>query len=669
MKLRLIIALVFAFVALMGCKEEQKQEAAKSEEGKVMPEGGKVLEQGTSQGEEGAGDKGGSEEAGVPEGPSGGEEGESKKSVPEVAKAGAAGLLAGNLLPAETMLAIGGFSFERWLGLLSKIGINYEFMMAQDDEYADVVALLGADPLTLDGFRSLGMDPSSFPVVAFVPGKSMEALGLFAGGLQGGHSCVAKVKEIALRRPADVQKRNPVGEATVGASPVLWLLGDDPGELAGAVVEYGGWCFYVFSGDGETENKEQETELRQFVSTLVNPETPRLSSVDGFSEVLEGSQGAVATVFGNREKAQALMEQNRDARGFVEWLKRFTVGAMWVKEDGKRLTYVGRARSVARGLASGGRDSAVRSLLPAIPVVGFQGRIGWDDVMGLFTLAGEDEKKARGEWDEAWGKAAAAAGLPAGTKLDQLWNGDVGLFFGHVSDDEQLVARSVVAVLGVKDEKLVASALDELFKLVPEEKRKREDVQGAPVWRVTDWGLRTAATVHDGRLWLLGDGASVAGIIGGEKGPCVSDERAMKLTQVLSETADYAGFVDMRRLLLGAKDLMRAMGASRKLAKIPYITEMEMGSFSLAQKGNVVELSMEVSMLSDVMDIVVGVTRYMLQREFKRLGRSRGDVSKPDMARPVEAVPKIDPPTGEGTEVESEGPAEENQAGSAPASK
>lgn len=547
--------------------------------------------------------------------------------------------LAADVLPANTAAVFGTLAISEWVKILAAVGVTTERLLASDAEFQEALDLLGVNPLTEEGLVSLGIDTSRSPLLAFVPGTQVEALGIMALPMMPGKSGIALLKDLLAKRKAEDKDKVKAEEGKHGDVPILWMTKQSDGDLA-AVMDMSGYWFLIFVSEGHASQEAEAEEVRGLATRIAEPSTSRMSSTPGFKETVAGMEGSIIQIYATFQGLLPLMLKDREGALFASWLGNYTGAALWVKEEGNSANLVVRTYGNQPSGMFRDRDIELAKLVPVEPLLGFHMALNAAKAVELLERGLANDKSMTREFQEGWGELLSKLGLPAGTRIDELWNGEFGFFMGMITKDPGQIVRSLAGFVGVADETRVRTAIDAV--IAKEDKAKsiiRETVGDVPVWRLRIEGMDMAVVVTGGRLWYLGDANQAAALVKGEAGKLTASERGTKMAGVMSLRSSSVAFADLQKIMLMALPLLSSGDREDLMEAMPLITALDNATFSLEEAGVVDTGTLAVSMTAPVRETVIKLVQQLVAKEFEKAA-----LKKAEPARGPQENVKVEPP-------------------------
>lgn len=615
-----MMSLALAFVLALGCKSEQPQAPAeqKEEAKKAEPAAPAKAEPGK--------DEKKSEVAPAPaEAPKQPEAPKSAEPAAAPAEGAPAALAAGtrplaaDVLPSDVAAVFATFGAEEWMKLLAEIGVTKERMLKSDPDFQEALDALGVDPLTADGLKALGLDMNRSPALAFIPGTDVDALGVFAIPMAAGKSGVALVKDVMAKRKPKEDVVVSSEESKVGDTLVLWMTKErgTEKELA-AVMDLGGYLVLVLALEHGADTESGRAQVRTLATRIADVKTERLASVPGFEEATAGLDKAVATIFVTAKGLIPLMMRERDTAILVPLMASFDAGVLWAEEKDNNARMGMRVVMKEATSYFTKRDTAVRNIVPVEPLLGFHAAGDSTKLIPMLEGMIQSNKDVAEGYAKGWSEALKAMGLPEGTRIQDLWSGELGFFMGTLAKDEQVMMKSMVGFLGVANEALLSQAIEGSIKASGASPMVQREVIGqATTWRVKVPPVDAGMALLGKRLWIAGDFSLIQAVVAGE-GKLAKTERGQQVTAVMATESPKVFYIDLQRFMLSLLPLIGSGSQDDLMVAMPLITELNLGSVAVEEKGKAVTALVDVTMNSSVRGTFVKLLQQAVNREFER---------------------------------------------------
>lgn len=485
-----------------------------------------------------------------------------------------------SLLPAKTPLLVWTTDIESLLELGRDAGFDGAVLAEQHARFGDAVKKMGANPLTVEGLGSLGIDTTGSVGLALSPAKEAEMIFALYLPMVPGQPLAKRLMEIFQK--LEVAEHVTVEEASPEGKPIAWLHPIKDGQMGpgiAALLEVDGGALVLFpANDSRAKAEDVSKEISAYAEGLIAGDSETLDSVPAYGDAVATTGGALLAAFFNPDDSTRTLNLGDESMQMLFWVMASTQGAAFsLVEDGSALRLQSYTVLESADVAAGApRDLAVLDLIPGHPVAGLHVAI--------------DLKKALAELEKTlptkefnshslvkFTTRGSLPGLDEGTSLMELLSGELGIFLADMGDSSEATVAHVVGFIGVKDkvtEGLVKGLLDDILGA---RDVAVAEVLGTTIYRLSFFPGSPSLMLKDGRLWFAGTNETLVSVAKGEKGSLTDGDRNSRIAAVMREEGSVGLFVDIDRVvarllpLLGAS--IEGMGpAGRFLATLDYLT-------------------------------------------------------------------------------------------------
>jgi len=369
----------------------------------------------------------------------------------------------GNHLPKETMLVAWSGKIETFVGMAEKVGLTNEGLKEMSHEYRHTVEKLGFDPLTAAGLGEFGVDVTGPLGIAMVPSPNADVLVMLYVPMTGSKSGVEAVRKlIETAAPGELE----LGDAEESGHKVLWFRPTGGAHALSGCVEFDDGMFVVFPGDHRSSRAAKiEMELQSLVKSLASGEGEKLASSADFAAALKGCDNELfGAVFMPEPARQLLMSGDDEVAALIPALADLAAAGVFLREEGSglHLTSVSVARE---GVAPYGRerDTSALDFVLGQPMAGLHLAVDAERVLKVTETALAAEKWLWREYKEGMAEMTEELGLPPGTRLDQIFDGEAAFFLSELSENPEAIVQGILGLVGIADVALVSSAMDGLL--------------------------------------------------------------------------------------------------------------------------------------------------------------------------------------------------------------
>jgi len=455
-------------------------------------------------------------------------------------------------MPADTMLIIWTGKVGRIRDLALAAGLDGEALAELSRDYRKLVKKLGYDPSTEEAMKGIGVDFDGPVGLAFFPSAKAGAMAaIYLPFLPEKSGVDALHRILEALSPPDLE----FAHAVQGGHKVLWLrhIGDrGTGHADSAILDLDGGTLIVVPVEYRRDYAELiETELNTLVGRLVDPNAPRLSSVEGFASTVEGTGDVLIGGVFLPDAARHLMLAGDDEMALMlSSLADIAGGGMFLQEEGNTVRLVTRV-SMKEGAKTfeRERDLPVLDLIPGQPFCGLHLAFDVEKLMPEIEKMLATDRKIWRDYQEGIAEIVSEFNLPGGTRPEDLWNGEMGLFMSELSQNADALARGTTGFIGLADEELTSRLLDSLI-MKTDGMMQKEWLGDTQVYRVEADEVTFGLMIHEGRLWMSGSPGTLEGVAKGLKGSLFEGERTVQLASVLRDSeANAALYVDLEYII------------------------------------------------------------------------------------------------------------------------
>jgi len=487
-------------------------------------------------------------------------------------------------LPADTMFVAWSGEVGTFVEMAERVGLSSENLREMSFSYRDLLEKLGFDPLSRDGLERFGVDLSGPVGVALTPSQRAAVMVLGYIPISPGKSGVAAVRQVVEAvAPEGVE----FAEGQENGRTVLWFRIAGGDHAVAACVEVEGGLFAVFPGKHRSKYEaEIENELRGLVASLTGT-GGKLSGSADYAAAIKGCQDELfGALFLPEPARQLLMSGDDDLAALIPALADLSSAGAFVVEKGTglHLTFTAVAKE---GVAPFGRERelAALSFVPGQPLAGAHIAVDAGRLLTAFETAISADKWMWRAYKRGMEEVSEELKLPMGTRVDQVWNGELGFFINDLSENPEAVARGIHAFAGLADEALVTRILDSLmFKAG--DMMTRGVAGDATVYRINADGVNVGVMVHKGRLWLSGSIPALEDIASGNKANGLDKDRSGKIAGVLKDSDNaLAAYVDLETVMTRVPLLMSRRDRRDMEEVWPLLSQLDYGTFEVSQDG------------------------------------------------------------------------------------
>ena len=491
-------------------------------------------------------------------------------------------------LPKETMFVAWTGKIETFVAMAEKVGVNSENLKEMSGDYRQAIDKLGFDPLSRSGLEQVGIDVSGPLGLALAPSVKADVLVMVYVPMGSGKSGVAEVRKLVeTLAPGDLE----LGDAEENGSKVLWFRysGDrGSGHARAGCIEVEDGMFFVLPGDYRSRfAAEIELELQTLVKALAGPAGDKLSSSPDFAAAIKGCENELlGAVFMPEPARQLLMGGDDELAALLPALADLSSAGAFVmeKDSGLHLTFTSVAKE---GVAAYGtkRDVSALDYVAGQPIAGAHFAVDIGRVLTVFETAISSDKRMWRKYTRGMEEISEELKLAPGTKLDQVWNGELGYFMSEISENPEAIMNGILAFAGVADEQLVTRILDAvLYK--SDGKMTKGTVGETTMYRVSEDGVTVAFMVYKGRLWVSGSVPALEDIANGKEAGTLGKDRLGKVSDVLRDKYNsLAAYADLEQILLRIPAMMSKRERKKAESVWPFLSQLDYASLQVAQDG------------------------------------------------------------------------------------
>ena len=491
-------------------------------------------------------------------------------------------------LPQETMFVAWTGKVSTFVDMSEQVGLNSDSLKEMSHEYRRTLEKLGFDPLSKAGLDQIGIDLDGPVGLAMTPSARADVLIMVYIPMTSGKSGVAAARQmIETLAPEELE----FAEGQEKGKAVLWFRyagSREGGHAIAACLEVDDGMFVVFPGDYRYDYAaEIELELQNLVGSLAGSENGKLSGSADYVAALKGCKNELfGAVFLPEPARQLLMSGDDELAKLIPALADLSsAGAFLFEEDsGLHLTLTTVAKE---GVAPYGRDRDLSALdyVSGTPMAGAHIAVDAGRLLTVFETAISADKWMWRKYKQGMEEITEELKLPLGTRVDQVWNGELGFFVSEISENPDAVARGILAFVGLADEDLVTRILDGLmFKAG--DIMTRGTVGESTMYRVSTGGVTVALMVHKGRLWVSGSVPFLEDIAGGKAAKTLAKDRLGMIADVLQDSDNsLAVYADLQQLMLRVPAMLSKRERRDMEGAWPFLAQLDYTTLAVAQDG------------------------------------------------------------------------------------
>ncbi len=537
-------------------------------------------------------------------------------------------------LPKETMFVAWTGKVGTFVDMAEQVGLTSESLKEMSFQYRNLLEKLGFDPLSKAGLDHVGLDMSGPIGVALTPSAKADLMVMVYVPMIAGKSGVALVRQIV---EAVAPEKMEFAEGQENGKNALWLRFADMGEgghAAGACLEVDGGMFVVFPGDYRSRHAaEIEIELQKLVADLAGV-GGKLSDSADYAAAIKGCDNELfGAVFLTGPARQLLLKGGDDMAALIPALADLSSAGAFVTEEGTGMHFTMTA--VAReGVVPYGRERDLSALgfVAGQPLIGTHFAVDAGRLLTAFETALGADKRAWKEYKRGMEEITEELKLPPGTRVDQVWNGELGFFISELSENPDALVRGVLAFVGLADEELAIRILDTLmFKAG--DMMTRGKVGDSTIFRVDADGVTVALLVHQGRLWVSGSVPALEEIASGNQAGALDKDRLGKIAGVLKDSDNFSAiYADLEQIILRVPAMMSKRDRRDMESVWPLLSKLDYVTFETYQEGRTTVSVASVYVKSGtITEAVLELAGSALGMEFSKYSRKAKTAEAIDM--------------------------------------
>ncbi len=495
------------------------------------------------------------------------------------------------ILPEDTTLLVWTGAIDELMAIAGEAGLDGEALAAAEPDFGEVVKKLGANPLTVEGLKTLGVDPSAAVGFSLVPAKDVELLMTVNIPLLEGKSAVELAKEVITK--LELAKEVQLDEAEQNGRRLAWvrpILDGQAGPVVAAIMDLDEAGLVVFPGKQRRRLADAiEQQVKAYVPKL-GGDSGTLAQVEAYSDAVSGGDAALLGAFFNPGPDTRELSVDDGGMQLFFWVAASALGiGGQVVVDGQELALKFRSVLVDSQVAAARqRDLEVLDLVPGQPIAGLHLAVDLGKVVEELRKTLPSDAFNSHTVVKTFTSPDGIPGLPEGTTLMEILDGELGFFLGELTGDPKRSVQSVTAFIGVKDQKSAEGMLVELLRS-PGTQAGEEKVGDTTIHTLDFFGEMTAGFMFlDNRLWLAGSVENLRKIAEGKKGGLTEGERNSKIASVMRTEGALAMYVDLPKVIEGVAANMGRRAGDREGPLWGLLDELDYLTFEASLDGNVV---------------------------------------------------------------------------------
>ncbi len=451
------------------------------------------------------------------------------------------------VFPDETTFLAWSGSVEELLAVGRDAGFDGEALATENGRYGEVVEKLGANPLTIEGLKTLGIDPSGSLGFALIPSK--EATMLAAVHIPVSGSAIDSLKE--LLKKVEFPGNLILEEVDSNGHRLAFLGNNSKERIEAALLEVDGGAVVLFAVNHKiSRTPEIVTEIKAFADSITSKKE-RLSSVDSFDETVHWSNDSLAGLFFHPGPDTRQLEFKDDGAQFFFWIMASAVGvgAELALENKSLVLRSNTLFSGADSIAFGERDVSVLEDLPGNLTMGFHVKLDLEKLQRELNSSIPDGAKEHHQIYKLLSGVGPEIGLPEGKNLRDLLSGELGFFAGAIEPDLFRSLEGMVVFAGLNDSPMAEEVLLKLSKGLLRDPEK--EVLGDGTLYTYKAGLDTPVGmwITPSRVWVAGD-TRILRQMAEKKGEFGDSKRAKEIAGGLFDDDNVgAGFIDIQAIV------------------------------------------------------------------------------------------------------------------------
>jgi hypothetical protein len=486
-----------------------------------------------------------------------------------------------SLMPADTPLLAWTTDIDSLLKLGRDAGLDGAVLADKHAGFGAAVERLGANPLTAEGLKMLGIDTSGSLGLAISPGKQAQMIIAFYVPMNSGESLPKRLAEVFQKM--ELSERVKMEEGELEGKPIAWLHPVRDGEQKpgfAAFLEVDGGALVLFPANGRrSEAPEIAAEISAFAATLLAGPGEPMSSLPAYGDIVEKTDGALVAAFFNPGEATRTINLGDVSAQMLFWIMASAQGVGFsLVEDGAALRLRTHTVLESADVAAGGvRDLAVMDLIPGHPIAGLHLAIDLERALAELERTLPKDVYESHPVVIALTAKDSFLGIDEKLRVLDLVSGELGLFLGQVGETPEDTLSTLVGFIGVGDA-LTSELAVRLMKTFPgDQEIKEEVVGGTTIYRLESLPGSPSLMLKDGRLWFAGSQDALAAVARGERGHLTDGDRNVRIASVMREEGSLALYVDLNRVVSGLLPLLgtsfEEMGPAGKLLDtLDYLT-------------------------------------------------------------------------------------------------
>ncbi len=485
-----------------------------------------------------------------------------------------------SLLPADTPLLAWTTDLGSLIELGRDAGLDGTVLAANHAGFGEAVKKLGANPLTVEGLATLGIDTSGAVGLALTPAQSAGVIFALYVPMISGPSLPTRLTEIFDK--LEVSQRVTIEEASPNGRPVSWLFPVREGQKGpgiAAFLEVDGGTLVLFpANDRRSDAGEVEKDIAAYVD-LLGRGGETLDSAPAYDDALGSTDGALLAAFFNPGVATRSLELGDDSVQALFWIMASVKGAGFsLVEEGPALRLKSLTLLESAEVASGApRDLSVLDLIPGHPVAGLHVAIDLTKALAELERTLPEEVYRTHPIVSALTARDSFLGVSEEIRILDLVNGEVGLFLGHLGDTPEATLNSLVGFMGAGNELTRAVVLRLIDTFLGARVVDERDVGGTTIFVLDSLAGSPGLMLMGGRLWFAGSHEALVSVAKGEKGNLTDGDRNLRIASVMREEGSVALYADLERIVAGLPALIGASieergEAGRLLGTLDYLT-------------------------------------------------------------------------------------------------